>query len=748
VRQSKLLGFAGCRRLAVGFAAVGALAACLAPGAGAGTVTDTFTGHVDAGGTSALVFSIPVGDLTVPIQATLDWADPSANLNLFLTAPGSSTIVAQATGTGKPKSLTYSPLVTGQYKFRVKAATGASDFVLTVTYGNAAGGGGIAVYQKSFGYKDTSSMFPYGMTYDPSDDTVLVGDYWNFRVRRFDSSGNLIATYKNVANTGVGAAYGLTTDPFDTPPSGLRNYWVADQEQGDVVEFDHNGNVLHQLGPGGTGSYYHPLGCGGGKMTFPTHLTVDPTNGDLYISDVRCKDIYVFSHDGTFQHGFDWSGWKAATGFNIPTPRGLQMDENGNIYVTDLNSHRVSVFNKAGQFQRIFPASPADLDLRDPRGMGIDTTHDWIYVVGALRQTIVKYDYNGNVLKEWDSPTGSFRKKTDPKFNSIRMPAVDPTTGNVYVGDTWKYQVLKFDSNATPIWASTPLPPSDGGFTQNTGVTVSPSGRLFVADSFGQRIQAFDSTSSCPAFGNCPAFEFAFGTRVNSAPNATCCDYPRALEWADGYLWIGENDGNDVFTYTEDGNWVHRFGLQGPGVGQFKGGTLGIAIDSGHVLVVDYGNCRLQVWNESDFLANTWTLPLAHMGSCGTGPGQLTTPRGVVANGNLAYVMETSGNRISVWDWTTQTELGVYKPVCGGKTLKQPWNATWDPARQYIYIADKLNDRVVRWNPSTLTCDVVSTGSDTPEGSFGGPDHVNFGPDGTLYVSDNNQHVYAFTITG
>ena len=35
-----------------------------------------------------------------------------------------------------------------------------------------------------------------------------------------------------------------------------------------------------------------------------------------------------------------------------------------------------------------------------------------------------------------------------------------------------------------------------------------------------------------------------------------------------------------------------------------------------------------------------------------------------------------------------------------------------------------------------------------PEGSFSGPDFLNFAPNGTLYVSDNNKRVYSFTITG
>ena len=81
----------------------------------------------------------------------------------------------------------------------------------------------------------------------------------------------------------------------------------------------------------------------------------------------------------------------------------------------------------------------------------------------------------------------------------------------MYVGDSWAYRLYKSDANGAPIWASTPMPPSDGGYTQATGVAVAPDGKLFVGDSFGQRIQSFDTSLDCPAYGNCPGFLFAFG---------------------------------------------------------------------------------------------------------------------------------------------------------------------------------------------------------------------------------------------
>ena len=79
--------------------------------AAASTVTDTDTGHVDKAGTISQVWSINVTDITVPIQASITWPTTAANLNMYLTAPGSTTIVAQTSGTAQPKVINYAPTV-------------------------------------------------------------------------------------------------------------------------------------------------------------------------------------------------------------------------------------------------------------------------------------------------------------------------------------------------------------------------------------------------------------------------------------------------------------------------------------------------------------------------------------------------------------------------------------------------------------------------------------------------------------
>ena len=217
----------------------------------AASVTDPLAGHVDAAGTVSKTFTLNVSDLSVPIQASITWTTPTANLQMFLTPPGSSTAVAQTSGSAQPKTINYTPTVAGAWKLRVKAVTGASDFSGSVTYGQARRRlRPSRTYSKTYGFDDTKSIFPYGMAWDPTDNTVIVGDYWNFRIQRWMLDAPAAHVHQpRLDRLGAGAWARPTTSPSTCPtcrpaaPAGKANFWVADQEQADVVEFDHTGHV-------------------------------------------------------------------------------------------------------------------------------------------------------------------------------------------------------------------------------------------------------------------------------------------------------------------------------------------------------------------------------------------------------------------------------------------------------------------------------------------------------------------------
>ena len=64
---------------------------------------------------------------------------------------------------------------------------------------------------------------------------------------------------------------------------------------------------------------------------------------------------------------------------------------------------------------------------------------------------------------------------------------------------------------------------------------------------------------------------------------------------------MGDNN-NDVLAFNPDGSFVHRYGSQGKGSGQFSGGVQGIDVEGGKVYATDVGGCRLQVFDEAKLL--------------------------------------------------------------------------------------------------------------------------------------------------
>ena len=742
-----------------------------------GTATKTFTGTVDASGIKWRAHTFDV-TATGTIDASLDWDYASANLNLFLYDPSGSLVAQASSATAKPETITYEATVTGTWKLGVKAVSGKAAYTLSVTYPGTPPPTSIATYQKTFGFNGPAGNYAYGGDWDPSTNTILWGDFWNYRVKRYTIDGQkctvalcgspfVVTTVKPKGQLGgITAPYDIETDMFDTDASGRASFWVADQGSSRIVEFSYTGQWLQTIGVGGGGSdashpgHSYAQGCGNGQTIIPTHMYVDPSTGRLFVADPRCRNVYVYTHSGSYLFEFDWGPWKTATGIYTPIPRGIAEgkdwdgDGKGDIYVVEHNTRAVAVFDKSGTYLGKFPRQE---DMNDPRGLDIDPVTGYVVVVSAYRNSVFQFNPDGTLRMKWNEMDGVGSSMGNGHFDSIRFPAVDGD-GNIYTGDTWGfrdpdpttgstwfgYRIYKFDRNANPMsWATGSEPPPDGGFSQNNGVALTGDS-LFVVDTFEQRVQKLDTTSACPGQGNCPAWRLQFGSREPAGLQSKGFGYPRALTYGDGYVWVGDNN-NAVLAWTTDGQFVHRFGSQGPAVGQFKGGVQGIRVPGdGNIYTTDLANCRLQVFDEATALSQSTPSPIAYMGSCGSGANQMLAPRGIAVDGNTVYVAETGTSRISVWNVTARTSTTM-RPTCDGVAIKQPWGITWDPSKTWLYIGDSGNQRVVRVTPNGSTCQVVSTGADTPDG-FKAPDYLEFGSDGLLYVSDNSRHVYAFTI--
>jgi tripartite motif-containing protein 71 len=184
---------------------------------------------------------------------------------------------------------------------------------------------------------DSSLYQPQGIAFGPNGDLYVTNDPGNPYISAYDSSGNPVTLTGGTGGGPVGYFLGLNAgddgiafgpngnfyipDPFNgvdqyaadgtyirsfgiadplDGPSGVAidasgNVFVTDVTNGNVVEFDSNGNYLATLDPS------NPV-LGGNGWGSPTALTFEP-NGDLLISDDFGITQYDFSSVTAFSDG-------------------------------------------------------------------------------------------------------------------------------------------------------------------------------------------------------------------------------------------------------------------------------------------------------------------------------------------------------------------------------------------------------------------------------------------------------------
>ena len=110
-----------------------------------------------------------------------------------------------------------------------------------------------------------------------------------------------------------------------------------------ITHWTQKGELLHTLG-GGTAS----TKWSGDPFNRPTHATISPKSGDIYITDgYGNAKVHRFSAEG--EHILSW-GTPGIDPGQFIRPHNIIIDEDENIYVADRECHRIQIFDAKGQF--------------------------------------------------------------------------------------------------------------------------------------------------------------------------------------------------------------------------------------------------------------------------------------------------------------------------------------------------------------------------------------------------------------
>jgi NHL repeat len=254
--------------------------------------------------------------------------------------------------------------------------------------------------------------------------------------------------------------------------------------------------------------------------------------------------------------------------------------------------------------------------LESPVGVAVDSKED-VWVSDLTNRKLVQYSKSGSVIRQVAALSPTF----DP-----RGVAVAPD-GNVWVADRASKMIVKLSPTGTYLGSVT-----TAAMSEPWGVAFGPGGEMWVSDLGAKRAFKFVGSELKLSIPLSPWY-----------PGGTIAPVGIAVDRFGG-PWIAiQGTSEGVLHLNSAGAFVSSFGSKGTGNGQFNSPT-GIAIaKSGHVLVADAGNGRVQVFNTGgEFLRS--------FASTGSAANQLITPRGIAAGaGNTLYVVDTGNKRIATW---------------------------------------------------------------------------------------------------
>ncbi len=545
---------------------------------------------------------------------------------------------------------------------------------------------------------------PMDIAFDGAGNVYVISQSAN-AINKFDSTGHFLAQFKLNFTIGSTGLLGV---------SSAGAMYVADPASCLIRKYDSSGTFVTQFGGPGTGN---------GQFVELSDMAVDST-GLVYVSDGSTCRVQVFDSSGAYLRSWtthlylypSYTVPPAAIGVDLTDslwvvvaggqdfdgrtelwqydsmgsgtrqgvmPQFLRLPYSFPTAISDSNNFYMLSGNTITRYARL-PAGDYESSSEwgcfgreigsfdGAAGIALDATGK-LYVADKGNNRIQIFDSTGQFLGAWCSSGG---EKGQFKYPSGILA---DSAGHLCVSDTGNHRVQEFDTNGAFIRELASKRQCDSAFACSGGLTMDAGGNIYTSDSIANRILGFNSSGSLVS--NWP---------LPSSPDSTIpAPFGIVRNGPLNVFYAIDSSRNIVNTLDSSGAFVNSWLSAGAGNGQVQT-PVGIAVEShGYAFVSDYGNNRIQKFNNGAFLTK-W-------GTTGTGTSQFQGPAGIcVDSADYVYVADSGNNRIQKF-----TSAGAYSAQLGsfgyGKFQFSDPEAVAVDGQGSLYVADTGNHRVLKF---------------------------------------------------
>jgi DNA-binding beta-propeller fold protein YncE len=265
----------------------------------------------------------------------------------------------------------------------------------------------------------------------------------------------------------------------------------------------------------------------------------------------------------------------------VQQPTDIAIGPDGSIWITDMATDQLHQFDADGKLIRTFGETgqkPGQFEFADFGAVGLDGDGN-VYVLDTGNERVQKFTPELDFVLEWGKSGVNDGEFQHPSDIAVR------DDGMVFVSDATLNRVLQFDSAGKFVREIAPTTPDTEffetarlGLDADGNLYVPAISRIYVFDPDGHQIRVIQTTETRNG-----SVQVGNGAAVS----------------ASGFLYVSDWQASRIAVFTPEGKIVGYWGSYGTEPGQFNEVDALIFDSMAKLLVIDYANQRIQVFEVS-----------------------------------------------------------------------------------------------------------------------------------------------------